>query len=473
MKELTTAAVELSSTISRSWNAFFFSPSDPTPLGLIRIAMGILMLWSMGVYGLDLQAFFGSTGWQSTADLLKIHELQESNARWSFWFFVGDAWLRPVWVVCIMILVLFTLGLWSRLTAVLAWVIVVSTVRRAEASTFGYDQIATTWALYLAVTGASGQALSIDRFLARYRLARAGSSRRRQDGRWNLPSGAPAPSISANLALRLIQLHLALIYGSAGLSKLQGEPWWNGMAIWGLLACPEFNGINLTWLAGYPWLLNVLTHGTVFLETAYPVLIWVKPLRPLFLAAIVGLHIGIGVSAPGLIIFSAAMLVGNVAFVSGPWLRSLVTGLIQPAGRVLYDGACPRCRATMALVTAADADHVVEPVDLTAVDVRTIHPSLTKDACMRSMHLVRADGRVFAGYDAVITLLRWHPLCWPIALAGSLPGVAGLGRRLYAAIAASRPRDVPCTDDTCGIHPPRGERAGPTTVGADSKRTHP
>ena len=44
------------------------------------------------------------------------------------------------------------------------------------------------------------------------------------------------------------------------------------------------------------------------------------------------------------------MIAANLAFVSGPWLRSLVAGrdVDQPAGRVLYDGACPRCRASMA-----------------------------------------------------------------------------------------------------------------------------
>ena len=29
----------------------------------------------------------------------------------------------------------------------------------------------------------------------------------------------------------------------------------------------------------------------------------------------------------------------------------------------------------MALITAADPDHVIEPVDLTAVNVATIHPA--------------------------------------------------------------------------------------------------
>ena len=104
----------------------------------------------------------------------------------------------------------------------LAWAIVVSTARRVPIALFGFDQALSTWLLYLAVSGASGQAVSLDRFLARWKRGpgrgRAAAARRPLGRR----PGAPVPTVSANLALRLIQLHLALIYGMAGLAKLQG-----------------------------------------------------------------------------------------------------------------------------------------------------------------------------------------------------------------------------------------------------------
>ena len=65
--------------------------------------------------------------------------------------------------------------------------------------------------------------------------------------------GVPGPTISANLALRLIQLHLVFIYGMAGLAKLQGPSWWNGMAIWGTMAAGEFVSFDFTALAAGPW----------------------------------------------------------------------------------------------------------------------------------------------------------------------------------------------------------------------------
>jgi predicted DCC family thiol-disulfide oxidoreductase YuxK len=202
-----------------------------------------------------------------------------------------------------------------------------------------------------------------------------------------------------------------------------------------------------------------MTHTALFFETTYPALIWVKPARPLVLVGVMGMHAGIALCL-GLFEFSLAMMTANLAFVSGPWLRSLVTGVEQPSGRVLYDGACPRCRASMAFITASDPDHIVEPIDLTVVDVTTIHPGLTKEECLKAMHLVWRDGRVEVGYDAVMTLLAWMPLSKPFALVWFVPGISPVGRRVYNWIASTRPRDVICTDEVCGIHPPAGRPSG-------------
>jgi predicted DCC family thiol-disulfide oxidoreductase YuxK len=268
--------------------------------------------------------------------------------------------------------------------------------------------------------------------------------------------GVPRSTISANLALRLIQLHLVFIYAMAGLAKVQGPSWWNGMALWGTMTAGEFVTRDFTALAGWPMLVNFLTHASLALELLYPILVWIPVLRPLMIAGAIVLHLGIAIVAPGLTEFGLVMIGANLAFLSGSWLRSLATGRAQPAMRVLFDGACPRCRASMALATAADPDRVLEPIDLTAVEVEALYPGLTRKACMESMHVISRRGRVTAGFDAVCSLGAWLPLFWPLTLIACLPGVAWAGRRLYNLIAATRSRDAPCADDVCGIHPPRG-----------------
>ncbi|HEY0777666.1 MAG TPA: hypothetical protein VGD56_06840, partial [Gemmatirosa sp.] len=68
-----------------------------------------------------------------------------------------------------------------------------------------------------------------------------------------------------------------------------------------------------------------------------------------------------------------------------------------------------------------------------------------------AMHVVAPDGRVAAGYDAFHEIARAVPLLRPARLAFGAPGAAYVGRRIYARVAASRPRDVPCRDDVCGL----------------------
>ena len=206
----------------------------------------------------------------------------------------------------------FTVGLASRTTAVLTWVIAVSTARRAPVTLFGFDQMNATWILYLAVCGASGQALSLDRFLARRRAWRqAGLGRLSRDAASD--SARPLPTVSANLSIRLIQLHLVIVYGSAGLSKLMGPEWWNGTALEMILLTPEFRRLDPTWFLAYPSLLQLGTHAGLALEISYPVLIWVRPLRPLVLGAVFLMHLGID-QMLGLTEFGLTMVAANVAF---------------------------------------------------------------------------------------------------------------------------------------------------------------
>ncbi len=327
---------ELWAAIRRGWDAFFFTPADPTALGLIRVATGLLAFWSLLVLGLDLHDYFGSDGW---AEPSAVRAAQRSLA-WSFWFLVPDGGLRLAWVVCLVGAGdVHAWGCSAGWTAVLAWVIVVSTVRRVPVALYGFDQVISPLALYLAATGASGQAVSLDRFFRRWRQARAAAGRRctravgGASGRRVAPDepAVPVPTVSANLALRLIQLHLVVIYAMAGLGKLQGPSWWNGMAIWGTMTAGEFVVHDFTPMARWPLVINFLTHVSLALELLYPILIWIRIARPLLLAGVAAMHLGIAVMSPGLAEFSLAMLAANLAFVPGSWLRGLVADPDRPA----------------------------------------------------------------------------------------------------------------------------------------------
>ena len=124
----------------------------------------------------------------------------------------------------------FTIGLWTRLSSILSVIVVISFAHRVPEALFGLDKIILMLTLYLAV-GPSGKALSFDSWLARHRAKN---------------SPPPGPSAAVNFALRLIQLHMCIIYLFAGSSKLQGTAWWNGQAMWMVLGNLEYQYLDMT-----------------------------------------------------------------------------------------------------------------------------------------------------------------------------------------------------------------------------------
>jgi hypothetical protein len=79
----------------------------------------------------------------------------------------------------------------------------------------------------------------------------------------------------------------------------------------------------MLWLANHPWLINFLTHATVFWELSYSALVWPRLTRPWVLLLAVCVHGGIAI-AYGMITFGLVMLIGNLAFISPQTVRRWV-----------------------------------------------------------------------------------------------------------------------------------------------------
>ncbi|MEX0936546.1 MAG: HTTM domain-containing protein [Pirellulales bacterium] len=297
------------------WNRFWFRPQDPATLSFIRICAGLMLLYTHLVWSLDLEAFFGQGGWLPRE---VIATLQQSSYAWSYFWWIDSAWL--LWTVHIAGLVVFamlTVGYHSRIVAVLAYVIAVSYTGRVPGALFGLDKINCMLAMYL-MLGPSGAYWSVDRLLARRR------------SRAPLPS--PPPSVSANVAIRLIQLHMCIIYLFSGLGKLQGTAWWDGTAVWMALANLEYQSIDMTWLADWPKLVALMTHATVFWELFYVALVWHRLWRPIMLIGAVAVHGGIAIGL-GMITFGLVMLIGNLAFIPPHMIRAAMDAIFARQGR--------------------------------------------------------------------------------------------------------------------------------------------
>ena len=163
-------------------------------------------------------------------------------------------------------------------------------------------------ALYLMV-GPCGAVYSVDRWLAD-----------RRGGRRPVTFD---PTIGANVAIRLIQLHMCIVYLFGGINKMKGVSWWDGTAAWYSVANLEYQSLDMTWLVRYPVLVALLTHTTVLFETFYCFLVWPKFTRPVVLFLAVCVHGGIALFL-GMQTFGLAMLIGNLAFVAPELVRGLV-----------------------------------------------------------------------------------------------------------------------------------------------------
>jgi hypothetical protein len=361
------SAIDLSTgLIGRSvhaWNRFWFKPSDPTILGFIRICCGLATLYVHLAYCPDLQEFFGKDAWLNLqlADEFRqeapwtapswgweerIHSYSlpvdpaerdrvlqyaqkwgldpravstRGNPYWSIWFHVVDREsMRLIHGGVLVVMFLFTIGLCTRITSALTWLAALCYIQRSPITLFGMDTMMNIALFYLMI-GPSGAALSMDRLIARYRQAQ----RHRQTGSTTLTSG-PEPTVSANFALRLMQVHFCIIYMAAGLSKLTGSSWWSGTALWGTVANYEFTPLrfafyaeSLRWLCQHRLLWEIVMTGgilyTLALEIAFPFLVWQNRFRGLMIAGSVVLHTVIALTM-GLIGFGLFMLVLVLSF---------------------------------------------------------------------------------------------------------------------------------------------------------------
>lgn len=299
---MTTATQAAPDSLAAKWNQFWFTPCDPATLGIVRIGVGLLLCYSQLVWAIGSDAFFGTQSWLNADAVLMVGN---GSYSWSpIWLLdQSPALLGLMHVTSFVSAACLAMGLLTRGAAIASFCCLLAYVHRNPAALYGFDQVVGFLTLYLAI-GPSGAAFSVDEYLTpqRHRVR---------------------SSVSANVALRLMQLHLCVLYFFAGVSKLKGVTWWNGYAIWGAIANQEYQTVDLTWLASWPLIINVLTHVSVWWEVSYPALVWNRHTRPVVLLLAVAVHAGIG-SCFGMLTFGSAMLVANSAFLDPRLIRSLV-----------------------------------------------------------------------------------------------------------------------------------------------------
>ena len=278
--------------LAESWDSFWFTGRNGKMLGLIRLLTGLIVFYTHLVWTPLIQRFLGRGGMLPSS---YRQDFFGSSFAWSHFDWVASPEiLMGIHIVALIAMLLFALGFWTRVTGIATALFVISYANRATGALFGLDQIAGFLTLYLAISNC-GDSFSLAR-------------------RLGLGGERTKSSIRNNIAIRLIQVHLCIVYLFAGLGKCQGETWWNGEAIWGAVASFEYQTIDMTWMADHMWLVSLITLVTLIFEVGYIALIWNRITRPMMLLLAIPLHLGIGLCM-GMLEFGLVMLIANLAFV--------------------------------------------------------------------------------------------------------------------------------------------------------------
>jgi hypothetical protein len=224
------------------WNGFWFSPIPTTTLHRIRFLTGLVLCGWILTFAGHQEAFLSLEGWFDRQAYIETNRPIDPNrpeqtvlpvpVGWSIFYLASGnrALFDALYWISLTIVALFTLGLATRITGVLTWVVTVSFLAN-PASSYDADFLLGIFAFYLMIGYLflgfwSGHLSPLEYVL--------GPNDAAVFARWIAGQRKPDASLSysANVTLRLLQIHFAIIVVTSGLHKLQLADWWAGVALW-------------------------------------------------------------------------------------------------------------------------------------------------------------------------------------------------------------------------------------------------
>lgn len=270
------------------WDRFFFEPQSTSPMTLVRIGWGaVMVLWSLSLLP-DIDPFL-------TTGALRYDRSMPSGS----WDLLDSIpFDRAPLVACLFLLVASAttmVGYRTRLSSAVA-VICLIALQRANTTIFNSGDLALRLIGISVALSPCGLLWSADAIRARRRGAH------------------PAPW-RAPWALRLLQLQFAVGYALSAWAKLRGNMWHEGTALGMALRIKDLQRFAIPeWLFEQSVLLNLATWGTLAFESCFLFLVWNRRLRPWVLGAGVAFHLGIDIVLD-IGFFSAALWLSYLAFI--------------------------------------------------------------------------------------------------------------------------------------------------------------
>ena len=210
--------------------------------------------------------------------------------------------LSIAWACLLCMGLLLLVGLFCRPAAIIAWFLHLCAAESGGLFAYGADNFMTTALFYLMLSPLP------DRYSFDQWIVKTKPKNPQLLGFWR----------------RVLQIHLCFIYFIGGLAKFLGNGWGDGSNLWRSLIRPPFNLVSPEILVRFKYALPALGILICLLEVSYPIFIWMKKTRFVWLVCILAMHVAIGLMM-GLYLFALVMIVMNLAAFGVPITRVQVT----------------------------------------------------------------------------------------------------------------------------------------------------
>ncbi len=291
-------------SLFKPWDDFWFGNKDFYNLSLFRVVFGLILIVMYSFRHLDVSFYYFDSG-ILPRNLIPVvfPDFYRPPFTWFPQSDIGIVILHSCYLAGLLVMILGIFGRWFQ---VLLLFMHLMFIFRNPIVIYGADIVSSFWLFYLCLVDAR-QNLSI---LSYFRnQGDAGKVRLR-----------PVSDLLNSVAIRLFQIQLCIIYGYTGMEKLKGAPWWEGTALWNVVANSQMALMDFSFILRWPLLIIIGTYFTLIFEIYFPALIWPKKIRGWVLLAGVLLHVGIGLTM-GLVFFSAVMVAGYILFLESNTMR--------------------------------------------------------------------------------------------------------------------------------------------------------
>jgi len=281
-------------SFTRAWSAFWFSAIDPIGLHRLRVLTGILFICWLLPYAGRVEPFFGLEGWfdrEAYHEASRLSRFPTADGEggsilpvplgWSVLYVCGNntTLLNLAFWGSLGVFALFTLGIATRLTSIVTWVMVVSFTAN-PATSYDADFLLVLLAFYMMVghllLGQWNRRLTpLERLVGTHDRSMFAWLRKTKE------RNSPAPSYAANVTVRLMQVHLVLVMLGSFLSKTQMSDWWTGVAYWYPLHPPFESSVARARAYAEPavFMLSLVQYLALGWQLAFPTFAWKRSCR--------------------------------------------------------------------------------------------------------------------------------------------------------------------------------------------------